>query len=266
MIGESSERVPYLKSPAHQKVLKRVERYVTGRTDGKKTIINKILGPIITPFARSLVANELIIERVRRDVKNSQRRVEIAEENSMKDSLLVGFYNRRYLSGRDATETSRKETGILEKEYDRAKRHKHNLVVAMVDLDNFKGFNDRFGHPIGDKLLATFSEAVNNILRGEDIKARYGGDEFCLIFPETNTEQVSSVIGRIQSEYKRLQKVNLIKQITESSEQSLSIGISSLANQPSTYLELIVFADNALYIAKKSGKDKMIVYNKEVIK
>lgn len=186
----------------------------------------------------------------------SETNIEL-NEMAMTDPL-TGFYNRRYLFGQNATETKRKEIGILEKEFDRAKRYGHDLIVAIVDFDQFKNFNDTYGHTEGDKLIETFAKAVNEILRKEDIKVRVGGDEFCLIFPEINIDQAKIVIERIRAKYIDIQDINF----KNTPKQSLSVGLSSLlSSEPETYNDLIGFADKAVYEAKKARENKTIVFN-----
>lgn len=138
---------------------------------------------------------------------------------------------------------------MLENESGRLDRYDRSFSIAMADIDNFKDVNDKFGHVEGDSVLRKLAECMNSQKRTCDILARYGGDEFVFILPETTSEEAAIMIGRIQKKIRQISMVDR-RLIT------FSCGIAhTIPNQPVISTELIKKADIALYQAKKAGKD-----------
>jgi diguanylate cyclase (GGDEF)-like protein len=160
---------------------------------------------------------------------------------------LTGLFNRAYIRQR------------LEEEYYRTKRYDHPLSLMMIDLDNFKALNDRYGHAAGDHLLRYFSHLVADTLRPSDIAARYGGEEFLVILPETAREEALEVAERLRK------KISLypfrIDSRKEDVQFTISIGISSHPDNGQSADDLITQADMALYEAKKEGKNKVAFHS-----
>jgi diguanylate cyclase (GGDEF)-like protein len=160
---------------------------------------------------------------------------------------LTGLFNKAYIRQR------------LEQEFYRAKRYDHELSLLMIDLDNFKELNDRFGHTVGDHLLRYFSQLITETVRPSDIPARYGGEEFLVILPETSKEE-----ARILAERLRL-RISLYPFRIDSRKEdilfTISIGVTSYPEFGQSTEELISLADEALYLAKKNGKNKVAVYS-----
>ena len=169
---------------------------------------------------------------------------------SITDSL-TRIYNRHYFD--DA----------IEKEFLRAHRYKHPLSIALIDIDNFKAINDTYGHPEGDKVLHQFASRVRETIRNTDILARYGGEEFSIIMPLTDIEEGIVVMERL-----RVVIAGSLFPITRRDIQlTASIGLSSLFDHHTTSTkELIRAADSALYLAKKTGKNRVCVYTSEETK
>lgn len=153
---------------------------------------------------------------------------------------LTGIYNRRRL-----------ET-VLEKEFRRTKRYKSPLACLMIDIDHFKRINDRFGHHTGDMVIKETAEIITECARDIDTVARWGGEEFLALFPQTNKEDALIPASRI------LTAVSEHKFTDIHDEQiTISIGIAS-APDPSidTEEKLIHASDMALYEAKKNGRNR----------
>lgn len=160
---------------------------------------------------------------------------------------LTGLFNQNYIRQR------------LEEEIYRSKRYDHPVSLVMIDLDNFKALNDRYGHTAGDHLLKYFSQLILETIRPSDIAARYGGEDFLIILPETSQEEAHAVAERLQK------KISLYPFRIDSRKEdilfTISIGVSSFPEYGQSADELIALADMALYKAKKEGKDKAAVYS-----
>ena len=172
----------------------------------------------------------------------------IIRERSLREELkrlstrdgLTGLYNRRYFDEN------------LRHEARRALRQNVSMHLLLIDLDNFKGYNDRHGHQQGDKLLRELAKiTLGNIRRDVDSAYRYGGDEFAVVLPHVNRDQALIVAERFLTEYN---KRNL-------GSTSLSIGLAKLEVSSETLEEnlheLINEADQALYDAKTNGGNQV---------
>jgi diguanylate cyclase (GGDEF)-like protein len=164
------------------------------------------------------------------------------------EDQLTGLPNRRSFDNR------------LEMEWVRAMRENVSLSVLMIDVDQFKTYNDTYGHQQGDVALQAVAKTVSlPIKRGTDFAARWGGEEFVVLLPHTNTEGASYVAERIRSQVENRDIPSLdggpVKKVT------VSIGVSALIPTPNTSIEiLIAHADTALYQAKKTGRNRVCQY------
>lgn len=177
-------------------------------------------------------------------LSNLQMREKLRQE-TIHDPL-TGLFNRRYL-----------DESLL-RELDRAKRRNSPLCVAMLDLDNFKPYNDTFGHDAGDKLLHELARALRDNLRKSDISCRYGGDEFVLVLPDSSLADTCQRMKQICVLVKELwirQGGRLPGAIT------LSAGVAGAPEHGSTATELLQAADNAMYAAKQAGGDRVVGYH-----
>jgi len=157
---------------------------------------------------------------------------------------LTGLYNHRefYQS--------------LRRELERARRYRHTLSLLMIDVDDFKQFNDRYGHPAGDLALRKIGELLRKCARTSDIIARYGGEEFSVILPESTPGGSLMVAERIKSE---VAGYNFIQSASDPVHLTVSIGIYSSDSGDVSEDQMVSFADEASYIAKKSGKNQVVV-------
>ncbi len=127
--------------------------------------------------------------------------------------------------------------------------------MMMIDMDDFKSVNDMFGHQVGDELLMVAATTISNQLRSSDVAARFGGDEFIVVLPQSSSDHAQSLGERVQMEFQRAVQKKLPQINT-----SLSVGIASLAEAcPSTDEEFVRAADRALYEAKELGRNRIIV-------
>lgn len=141
---------------------------------------------------------------------------------------------------------------LLMYEVERAHRHRYAFGLMLLDFDNFKLINDRYGHAFGDEVLRTFALSVKEALREGDIFARYGGDEFCVIFPETAFDDVYHLAQGVQD---ATHGIELIAPNGDRVHITCSIGISMYPDHAKGKEDLFMVADNMLYRSKGSGKN-----------
>lgn len=151
---------------------------------------------------------------------------------------LTKIYNRRKIDE------------VLQLQLDKDKFN-NNLSVAILDIDNFKIINDTLGHLAGDEVLKIFANTLRNNLRNSDFVGRWGGEEFIIIFPDTSLDEAQICCQKLKEKTQKINYLNL-------NEIKCSIGIAS-STKNITLTKIISQADEALYKAKTSGKDKIVL-------
>ncbi len=179
-----------------------------------------------------------LIERHKNELQNDKIQL---RDLSVRDPL-TGLFNRRYME----------ET--LEREISRATRKNKNLGIIMADIDDFKKINDIFGHAMGDYVLCGVADILNSSIRNSDVACRYGGDEFILILPECSliqtkdrAETLREIIKNKDFRYGEMDAGRII----------LSFGIAVVPENGSRADEILKVADDALYAAKKEGRNSV---------
>jgi diguanylate cyclase (GGDEF)-like protein len=157
---------------------------------------------------------------------------------------LTELYNHGYFQQR------------LDEELGRASRFAHTLSLIMLDIDDFKVFNDTFGHPRGDKVLQMVGDAIRENLREMDVAARYGGEEFVVVLPETDLEGARAVAERIRCSVEQLAFVG--GEGIPPVHKTISVGVAAYPRNASTQGKLIETADHAMYVAKRAGKNRVV--------
>ncbi len=188
---------------------------------------------------RAIRSVEELRERVSRDQKQLERVNEQLRNLSITDSL-TGALNRRGFDDR------------LRAELAGAARGGESLSVLLLDVDNFKSYNDDFGHPAGDVALHQTAEALRACCRGGDSVARYGGEEFALILPATDAAGCQGMAERVRHAVAALE--SLPRRISVS-VGGATVPAALLADTDDTGSALVAAADNALYGAKEAGRD-----------
>ncbi len=159
--------------------------------------------------------------------------------------------------------TGLKTRGYFEQQLDaeikRSERKKQKLALLMVDIDFFKQLNDQYGHHVGDQILRDVASLLMKDMREVDTVARYGGEEFVIILPETNAEGAMFVAQRLR---RTIEQAKFFAGSPRSVEHlTISIGISVFDDDAQFKRALIENADAALYGAKKSGRNKVVLYS-----
>lgn len=175
-------------------------------------------------------------EKIEMNLKEFQRQSQTDE--------LTGQYSRRFILAE------------LGREMERSRRYHRNLSGMMIDVDNFKAINDRYGHPTGDRVLKTVSHIIRKCIRHVDYLGRYGGDEFLVILPESNLGISKKVAVRIQNYLEEYQEHVLEKM----GKVTVSIGLLSFEKMeeasPAVFIERM---DQALLKSKQAGKNTITV-------
>ena len=146
---------------------------------------------------------------------------------------------------------------VLDRQFGEAVRYGFDLSCCMCDLDRYKEMNDTLGHQFGDRILVITADVIRSTLRQSDTAARYGGDEFVLLLPHTDSARARAVGGRLREQL--VLEVRKFDNLAQS--QTLSVGIASLhADRPTSADVLVSMADRALYVAKARGKDQIVMF------
>ena len=160
-------------------------------------------------------------------------------EVAIRDEL-TGLHNRRYILER------------LQEELERCQRGGTNLHLAIIDLDHFKRINDQFGHPVGDEVLRCFATLARDSLRRTDLVARFGGEEFVILFPEGSMDDIRVVLERLRQAFGA-------RQFDNHPDLHVSLSAGVVQSQPAdTSATIIQRADEALYRAKAEGRDRLV--------
>ena len=146
---------------------------------------------------------------------------------------------------------------LLKTEVERAHRYGHQLSLLMIDIDNFKGYNDAYGHPAGDEALRKLARVMSRAVRGCDFIARYGGDEFVVVLPETDQSEAKTIGERLRS---LVAKTKYDGSQEEESAITVSVGLATYPKDAQSKEDLIKRADQALYRAKSNNRNNLCVF------
>lgn len=219
---------------------------VRGRRIGLLNFTDKITGGNFNDVDLSLL--EIIGPQIAVALERAdwQERATQFQLMSITDPL-TGLLNRRYLEER------------LTEELNRSSRYNYPMSCLMIDIDDFKKYNDRNGHQAGDVALKITAHSLKAALRSADVACRYGGEEFCVLLPQTSISEAGVIAERMRQRvaetdypFGKAQPMGTV---------SISIGISTLAKNIDTAERVIAAADRALYHAKAEGKNRIEFYD-----
>jgi len=215
---------------------------VNGAVLGLIDVRSAKLPPIMTE------ANARFFEVLASTAANTLRNAQLFEEveQRARTDFLTGLPNHRFFQA------------TLSVELGRAQRHNRALSLLIIDLDYLKEVNDRFGHPSGDSVIRTIGETIRSGCREIDFPARYGGEEFTVILPDTPLN------GAVQAAERIRERIGAV-QFPGIGSVTASIGLSSYPVNALSKEDLIRVADQALYIAKNRGRDRVAYFNYQMI-
>ncbi len=169
-------------------------------------------------------------------------------QNSLKDPM-TDLYNRRFLEE------------FIETLANQVKREKESYSIMMLDVDFFKMVNDTYGHDVGDKVIVAIGKVLRENIRESDLAIRYGGEEFLVMLHNASEEGTMQVAKKIHTAF-----ADLLFEISpqETMQKTMSIGISIFPKDAQTIWQCIKLADTALYVAKTTGRNKIVRYTKEM--
>jgi diguanylate cyclase (GGDEF)-like protein len=168
------------------------------------------------------------------------------ERSAARTDYLTGAVNTRFFRA------------LSQREIDRASRYGYPMTIAYVDVDDFKGVNDAYGHAVGDRVLKAIADGMQKAVRKTDVVARIGGDEFALLFPEMGAVEAQGVVSKLQS-------ILTDEMRRHSWPVTFSIGVLTFESAPSSSDEMLNLADRMMYAVKKAGKDNVRFSTKERI-
>lgn len=225
---------PYVCIPllahSHGLGLIHIEYHLSGM-DQEETLRNFSIAETAADSARLALANLTLREEL--------------HALSIRDPL-TGLFNRRFLEE------------ALDRELVRMRRADETLAVAMLDIDHFKALNDTYGHDTGDEVLRQVAQLMSNFRHGNDIVCRYGGEEFVVVMTEIAAEAAAERLNALRS---AVESLSCKTEAGTRTNVTVSIGMALYPEHGDNRLDLITRADQALYLAKNSGRNRVAIAN-----
>jgi len=232
-LKEAKCEIPIVVITTHNSVALAVEAMKAGAYDY-----------ITTPFNLDELKIIILHASEWRKMVEEVKEKRIFQELALIDGL-TQIYNRRYFEE------------LLRREADRAIRYHYKFSLLLIDIDDFKKYNDQYGHQAGDEVLRIVANALIHQTRSTDLTARYGGEEFAIIAPHTDKKYISFLATRIAH---FVANQNIVLNDSINTQISISIGVATFGEDTITKDELVKLADNALYEAKKLGKNRVCMF------
>lgn len=225
--------------------LNEVEHKVRAMESGADDFVSKPFNRLeLLTRVKSLLRIKYLTEELNAKVIELENAKERLRQLAITDGL-TELYNYRYFKEH------------LDQELNRAQRHNLNVSVVMVDIDHFKKFNDKYGHPAGDALLRTLGRLLKDNIRKIDLAARYGGEEFSLVLVETNKRAAGIVAEKI----KKLVAEHPFANNNGHAGHciTISMGVATFPEDAGNFDDLIKVADDRLYRAKMNGRNCVVL-------
>jgi diguanylate cyclase (GGDEF)-like protein len=205
---------------------------------------------VIKPFdGRELLARITVFIRLQDLQSELKEKNALLEKMSMTDEL-TGLYNRRYFYDH------------INMQIALAKRHTYAIACLLIDIDHFKNINDTYGHDVGDKVLKGAANVMKGKMRGGEVLARFGGEEFIVCLIKTSHDGAVSAAERMR---KAVEDANLSDDANNPFKVTISIGVALYPQQGlENSDDVIKAADKVLYCAKRAGRNRIAVYSELV--
>lgn len=223
---------------------------INSRIVGVLNISDKITGEVFSEEDLNLLLSFATHASIAIERSEYYNKSEVLKKISITDPL-TELLNRRYFQER------------LTEEIERSKRYKYPLSLIILDIDNFKNYNDKNGHLTGDEGLRITASCIRNAVRTMDVVARYGGEEFAVILPQTEKDEANIIAERIRKEVERTYYP--MEETQPGGEFTISLGLAAYPDDAAELLELINNADKAMYAAKAQGKNRVVTFSREFL-
>ncbi len=221
----------------------RAERHWRSIWEYRRDMTRRLGGEV--DFRVAMLSYFLDISRKMKNPKIIEIRVFQKTQNGLYVDELTGLFNYRYF------------TSILARDVQRVRRYEQPLCLAMFDVDDFKRFNDRYGHMAGNRVLARVARALRQSVREADCVARYGGEEFAMLLPETSKEGAMRVAERAR---RKVESAPVPLPGGGTARVTMSAGVAEFGIDAATAEDLVQKADHALYLSKSRGKNMVTPY------
>jgi len=209
-------------------------------------------GSLINITERKKAEHELRLLNASLETAHRELQQALAHEQILaRTDSLTGLYNRRYFHK------------LATREFGNALRHQYPLTIILFDIDGFKQVNDTFGHALGDKILIQIAHVATSQVREVDVVARYGGDEFIVLFPQTNAQDAFQIAERIRA---NVESAHVMADGNPLAA-TISIGVAEIehTSQNKSVEDIIRHADKALYKVKKNGSNHTVIFSAGMI-
>ncbi|HUB85727.1 MAG TPA: diguanylate cyclase, partial [Rhizomicrobium sp.] len=219
-------------------------------SDGDRRKLNQALEMGVNDYLTRPIDKNELIARVRTNLRKKlyadrlRHNVQLSLEMAITDQL-TGLHNRRYMSRH------------LDNLVSSAQKSGKPLAFLIMDIDHFKSVNDTHGHDIGDEVLREFASRISANIRGIDLACRFGGEEFVVVMPDTDMDFASTVAERLRKSVETNPFV--ISRAPGKLNVTISIGIAASLSEGDTAEALLHRADQALYRAKREGRNRVIL-------
>ncbi|NOY58973.1 MAG: PleD family two-component system response regulator [Calditrichaeota bacterium] len=224
--------------------LNEIEDKVKGIEAGADDFITKPFNKLeLLARTKSLLRIKRLHDQLQEKVFQLEQAKERLRELAVKDGL-TGLYNHRYFKR------------FLTQEIKRARRHKSQVSLIMMDIDHFKNYNDTYGHLAGDEVLRNVAKLMTGNIRGIDVAARYGGEEFVIVLPQTNKNAAKIVAEKLRILVGDQKFQN--EDTQPNGKITISIGVATFPENATNLEELIHQADQRLYHAKSLGRNCVV--------